>query len=106
MLVGTKVIDPNKFNKIKSVEQLERFSLSLVPEVIRHIPSIVDNQKYLVALYFRKYSELKYARKKEILDKFTENLSIKGSLSSLVSFEDILFESNVDLLMKEVMRHI
>ena len=106
MLVGTKVIDHSRFNKIKSVGQLEKLSISLVPEVLRHLPYVIDNQKYLVALYFRKYSDLPFKRKKELLDKFTENLAIKGSITNIISFDDILFEANVDVLMREVLKNV
>lgn len=106
MLVGTKTIDHSRFNKIKSVSQLERLSISLVPEVLRHLPYVIDNQKYIVALYFRKYSDLPFKRKKELLDEFTKNLAIKGSITNITSFEDILFEADVDVLMREVLKNV
>lgn len=106
MLVGTKVIDHSRFNKIRNTNQLERLSISLVPEVLRHLPYIIDNQKYIVALYFRKYSDLPFRKKKELLDKFTENLAVKGSVTNITSFEDILFEANVDVLMREVLKNV
>lgn len=103
MVVGTKIIPSNKLRQAcGSVQELRAFSLKLVPRLLQHITSIVDNQRYLVAIELRKLEGIPYKRKKALTEGLLEGVSVKGTINTLVDFEDILSEVSIDKLLNAI----
>lgn len=105
MLVGTKVIPRDKLKEAcKSKEDLEAFAISLVPRVLRHVDSVINNQKYLVAVEIRSLRGLLFLEKKHLTESILEGVYITGSINTLIDMEDLLISTNADLLFKEVFK--
>lgn len=99
MIVGTKDINPQELLKnCRSVETLREYCTLLVPRVIRHNKSIVDNQKYICALYVREFKSLSYKDRKELYEGLLKDVSITGLANYVYDFNDILNEIDIEKL--------
>ena len=74
----------------------------LVPRVIRHQRAILDNQKYLVALYVRDFKSLPYTERKELYEGLLKDVSVTGIANTVYDFEDLLSNSNIEKLARYV----
>ena len=73
--------------------------MSLVPRCIRHIQAIVDNQKYLAALYLRNIQSIPYNTRKQRCEELLSGISVTGVINTVTDFEDILLQVDMDLLI-------
>lgn len=101
MLVGCKDID---FEELKSAalnkQSLEHYAVSLVPRCLRHINAIVDNQKYLVALYLRDMKSIPYVTRKLRCEELLKGTSVTGVINTITDFDDILMKVDMDTLVE------
>ena len=101
MIVGTKTIDKEKLVlACHSDKDLEEYAISLVPRAFRHIPEIVSNQKYLVALEVRLLEKLRYDKRVSLCNKLLENVNINGVINNVSDIEDLLSNIDMDRVMK------
>lgn len=101
MIVGTKAIPLDKLrSECRSIDSLRAFSLSLVPRYFQHIPEIVDNQKYLVAVEVRALKSLPYAKRKYLSEGLLTGVVIRGTINTLIDSEDILASVNMSQVFK------
>ena len=100
IIVGNKEINLEElktvaYDKVK----LENYATELVPRCIRHINAIVDNQKYLVALYLRNMQSIPYSVRKLRCEDLLSGISITGVINTVIDFEDMLLQVDMDLLV-------
>lgn len=99
MIVGSTTIDKSKLKLCDTVHKLNEYSISLVPEYIRHRKEICDNQKYLVAMHLRRCDDIPFYKRVELSNKLLTDVEITGDITSISSIEDIILSSDVDYLM-------
>lgn len=103
MIVGCKHVDPGEIlAHCKSVQTLKDYCAVLVPRILRHNVSIVNNQKYFVALYVRDFKSIPYKERKELCEGLLRDVSITGLANSIYDFEDIISEVDIEKLAKYV----
>lgn len=101
MIVGTKYIDQTELKShCKNLEMLKEYCSLLVPRVIRHNLAIVNNQKYLVALYVRDFKSIPYQDRKALCEGLLKDVSITGLANEIYDFEDLIDEVNIEKLSK------
>lgn len=101
MIIGSKDVDYDLLKAAtKSNNALANYAVSLVPRCIRHIPQIVDNQKYFVALTLRDLKAIPYTLRKERCEELLHGVSIAGVVNTIIDFEDILLQVDMDLLVQ------
>lgn len=98
MIVGCKDI---KFADLKRAcvndETLIKFAVGLVPTPLQHLPAIVDNQKYLVALQVRTIQSLPWKRKKDLCESLLQGVKVKGVPDTIYDYADILLAIDSEL---------
>ena len=100
IVVGTKDIDFEELkNAVSDRSTLEHYAVSLVPRCLRHVQAIVDNQKYLVALYLRDMQSIPYKLRKLRCEELLSGISVTGVINTVVDFEDILMQVDMDMLV-------
>lgn len=105
MIVGTKKIDITELAKHCYTEtELEEYVNSLVPTFLRHNLSIVNNQRYLVALYVRRLTSFSFDKRKRLCNKLVEGITIRGTVDSVIDFSDLLSKSDVDTIFKHIFK--
>lgn len=105
MIVGTRDIDRASLRKAcSSSSELIRFAEALVPEYLRHVDSIVNNQKYLVAINLRGLQGMPYLFKQSLTEKLLDGVAVRGTLSTIVDAEDLLTSVDLDKLFRELFR--
>jgi hypothetical protein len=105
MLVGTKQIPINDLaKKCTSVDDLVKYSISLVPRFARHIDEIVDNQKYLVAVKVRDIVGLPYKFKKILTEGLLKGVVVRGTVNTVVDMEDLLTSIDMDEFMRSIFK--
>lgn len=91
MIVGCKDIDFAALKRAcRSETSLVRFVVDLVPTPLQHIPAIVDNQKYLVALQVRTIQSFAWQKRKDLCEALLQGVRIKGVSDTLYDYSDIL----------------
>lgn len=97
MLVGTKDVN---FSDLKAsctnTESLRRFSDSLVPLPLLHLPEVVDNQRYLVALYVRQIKAFPWQRRKDLCEALLNGVHVRGVADYIYDYADILAAINIE----------
>ena len=97
MIVGRKDIDFTQLRQAcRSEDSLLRFAISLVPTPLRHIPAIVDNQKYLVALHVRAIQSMPWQKRKDLCEHLLCGARIKGVPDMLYDYTDLLLAIDVE----------
>lgn len=87
MIVGTKhLVDGLREN----LNDLEAYAISLVPPALRHVQSIVDNQKYLIALEVRSMISIPFKRRQMLCEDLLKGVRVTGSATELYDLEDLL----------------
>jgi hypothetical protein len=91
MVVGCKEIDFAALKQAcQSEEALVKFAVHLVPSPLRHIPAIISNQKYLVALQVRTIQSLPWQRRKSLCEYLLQDVVVKGIVDSIYDYNDLL----------------
>ena len=99
MIVGTKEINLKVLkSKCGSIESLITYCEELVPRIVRHNREIVDNQKYLVALYLRDIKTIPFDKRHELCEELLRDVSLTGHANEIHDFDEILGEIDVDKL--------
>lgn len=87
MIVGTKhLVDGLREN----LNDLESYAISLVPPALRHVQSIVDNQKYLIALEVRNMLSIPFKRRQMLYEQLLQGVRVTGSATEMYDLEDLL----------------
>ena len=95
MIVGKAGLTAKEVEKhCASYEELISFSDSLIPEEWRHLQAILDNQRYICALLLRSCSNVKWEKKKPIIDRILSECSIVGYADTLYDAKVIWSELN------------
>lgn len=99
MIVGTKTIPLGQLREAcNSLSSLVRFAEQLVPKPLRHLSSIAENQKYLVAIVLRDIKSIPYKRRIELCEGLLLGVSVTGVVNVVHDYEDILAEIDTELL--------
>lgn len=100
MIVGCKDIDLEELRKsAKDATSLIHYAENLVPRILRHHVAIVNNQKYLVALYLRNIKSIPYKRRIDLCEELLTEVSVTGVINTIIDFNDILMSINIDELI-------
>lgn len=95
MIVGNSNITiEDVVNHSRSYEELIEYSDSQIPIEWRHITEIVNNQRYVCALLLRK-SNVKWDKKKPIIDRIMSEVTIVGYTNTLYDAKAIWGELDV-----------
>ena len=91
MIVGTTNID---YSILKSFvgkpEDLVAYVESLVPTWARHIPAIVYNQRFYIAIHLRKVLTIPYKPRMELVNALVKDINIQGVMSNFTAITDII----------------
>lgn len=100
MIVGKKDIDLIELNKSISEDRLQEYIMSLIPPIVRNSEEILNNQKYLVALYIRKYIDINFYMKQEICNTLLKDIELFGVINEVYDINDIISSCNISELLK------
>lgn len=105
MIIGTAKLD---YEVLKSFEgrpeELVVYVENLVPRWVRHIHTIVDNQKFYVAIHLRRVLTLSYKPRMALVEALTDSISISGVISQFTPIDDLVESCDIQklvLLLKE-----
>lgn len=91
MIIGTTNID---YSIIKSFvgkpDDLVTYVENLVPTWARHVPSIVHNQRFYIAIHVRKVLTIPYKQRMELVNALIENINIQGIMSNFTAITDVI----------------
>lgn len=91
MIVGTTNMNYTDIGRyVNSPDGLVTYATSLVPTWAQHIPGIIDNQRYLVAIYVRKMLAIDFYTRKKMVDVLVNGIRVKGVINKFISIYDIL----------------
>lgn len=104
MLIGDNTIH---FETLKSFthnkKALVDYVEGLVPKWAKHIPGIVDNQRYYIALHLRNVKTIDYTTKMEMVEALVDGIHVRGSAKGFVTIHDVIERTNKQALI-EVLR--
>lgn len=101
MLVGTELITISEVKShCSSYKALLNYTLSKIPKHFRGVKEIVDNQKYLVALYVRKAYKDDYNKWHPLCSQLLEGVRVHGCVDTLTSCTEVLEECDLKMLKK------
>lgn len=101
MIIGKRNLSEDELREaIETRASLSKFIRMSVPPVLRHIPQIINNQKYITALQIRKLEGVKFNHKMNVVNELVESLTLQGSINEAYTLEDILVEVDFDKLLK------
>lgn len=104
MVVGSNV-DRNKLIRASSsVEELKRYSDSLVPSCLRHITSLVYNQRYYVAIEVRNIKSIEFHKRTELANELLKDIYISGTFDEIVFIEEVFAYANMDLVFQYIFK--
>lgn len=105
MFVGSDIINTDKLNAIATdFEKLDNYAMSLIPLWARSIKEVVDNQKYLVALYIKKSNVLTFKEKHAAVQHLCEGIHLSGLLNTVTKIEDIFKFADKNTLLSALRR--
>lgn len=105
MIVGCREVDLKKLKSVYNVqESLDNYCISLVPKYVRHVKEIVDNQKYLVALYLRTLESIPFKEREYWSNYLTKDIHVTGLLNSIVDFKDLMLYTDVKQLVNFIVQ--
>jgi len=105
MIVGKISISIKDLEKhLRSVEDFCDYSDSLVPVEFRHNKAIIDNQRYLCALYIRKTNVKEWKERQRFMEQIMKTCKITGYASFLVEAGTLVNMCNKDKLKKYLRR--
>lgn len=103
MIVGSKDIDQHELlSNCKDITLLRDYCVRLVPRVLRHNMAIMNNQKYLVALYVRNFHSIPYATRKDLCEQLLEGVSVTGLVSEIYDYEDLIMSVDIEKIIRYV----
>lgn len=100
MLVGCRSIPSEQIQEALTVSQLKRLAVNSVPLLFRHIPAIVNNQKYLLALEVRKMYKGDYNKWHPLCTGLLEGVTVTGSVHDIYTCYDLLQECDMSIIEK------
>lgn len=103
MLVGTTHVDHEKIKKfIGNPSGIVTYVETLVPLWARHIPGIIDNQRYYVAIHVRKLISIPYKLRMELANALINNIRLHGMVSEFISIKEVIDQCNQQALCEMV----
>lgn len=90
MLVGKKVDTDTVKQYCTTPEKLLEFTVGLVPEPIKHVRAIVDNQRYYVATIVRNIAYIPYARRMSLCNYLLTGVVVCGVCNEIYDYTDLL----------------
>ncbi len=91
MIVGDSVVDYQLIRRnISTPELLVAAVCETVPVWCRFRKEIVDNQRYMYAVYLRNLASIPYTVKREAIAALIKGVNLTGLTSGFISIKDIL----------------
>lgn len=101
MLIGSENLDYQVIkNLVGDDRAIVEYSDSLVPKWARHLPCIINNQRYFTALHIRNMLQLPFSDRKRLCNALIKDCSIHGIVNEFVPIQRIFEECDNDLLIK------
>ena len=106
MIVGTKNINYEEIIRLalKEPHNLLTYIDNLVPPIVRHIPEIVNNQRYYIAIMLRKNSNLDYYNVKRICNIILDGVEVFGYAGVFIDIKEILSKCSISYILKRLYR--
>lgn len=99
MIVGTKDVEAYDVAQYcRDVITLRNYCDSLVPRILRHNQTIINNQRYFIALVVREIKSIPYSKRKTLYEGLLEGVSITGLANEIYDFDDLMMKVDVDKL--------
>lgn len=73
-----------------SIEEFIAYADSLVPKEFAHIPQILQNQRYINCLAYRKKTMINWDKKKEICNGVLRTINVSGFTDRLIEVNDLM----------------
>lgn len=103
MIVGNKDINLKELKKVYNNESLlNQFCMRQVPRYLWHNTAIVNNQKYLIALYLRKLESIPFKDREYWSNYLIDGITITGVPTRMVDFKDLLMYVDMDKLLQYI----
>lgn len=103
MVVGRKTFSiEDVLANAKTVNTLKTFARSLIPDFAAHIPNILENQIYLVALAVRRIDMIPLKERTALCEELLDGIVVKGQINEVYDLQDILSRVNADKLKAEI----
>jgi len=101
MIVGTSSVDEQELSRhVDTITEFYAYCDSLVPREFRHNKKIRDNQRYVCALMIRKNNEIKWDRKKYLINQVMRESKVTGYTDTLHDVEEIFEFASKKLMDK------
>lgn len=104
MIIAERKLDYSYLkDNISNTEKIVDYAIGLVPKWARHIESVVDNQRYYVAIHLRNMLSIPYKLRSNATNKLIDGITISGMMSDFVTIDEILNECNKEQLVQALL---
>lgn len=101
MIIGTREVDLQRVIKLKDTpELLYKYVESLVPELYKHVPAIVHNQRYYIGTLILQDKHIPMNMKREINDILVKNVHVNGYLGVFIDCNDLEGYINMNVVQR------
>jgi hypothetical protein len=100
MVVGSKYVNLFDLKNACLKGNVVQFATDLVPCFARHTPSIIDNQRYYLALLLRKNSLFTYHTCVKYCNILVQDITICGMLNEVYDISDLFIEIDKERFAK------
>ena len=75
---------------VNDTDSMIKYVEHLVPKWARHIPGILDNQRFFTAIHLRKVMTIPYHQKMRLVNALVENITISGISDQFITIDNII----------------
>lgn len=105
--MGTLQLDYKRLKTFaNNPDALISYVEDLVPIWARHIPGIVENQRYYVAVHLRNVLSLPYKTRMSMVEALTRDISLSGVMSGFTGITDIVDSCDKEMLARMIERKL
>lgn len=106
MLIGSDNIDYNKITSmINDIPGIIAYVESMIPAYARHLPYIVMNQRYYVAIHIRDMLHIPYKVRMEAASALISGITIFGVITSFTPIKTLFECVDANVLIKMLQEH-
>lgn len=104
MVVGNSVDRRKLVRASNNLEDLIKYSDSLVPKCFRHIKELLYNQRYLVAIELRNVKSIDYYKRNQLANELIKDIYISGTFNEITYLEDVMAYADMDKVFKYIFK--
>lgn len=104
MVVGSNVDRNRLMRASSSLESLIEYSDNLVPSCLRHIPELLQNQRYFVAIELRNIKSIPFSKRNELANALLKGIYVSGTFDEIIFIDEVFAFANMDLVFQYIFK--